>query len=95
MIISKIFQLTHFYLRINKKHACSTIGENVCVMFLASFSEKDSIKLLSFVEVGIMKNYFSYDRNLGRKTLIDLNYVPKCLSFGNYSVVHSSNVPTC
>lgn len=71
------------------------IGENVCFRFLASFSEKESIKLLSFVEVGIMKDYFSYDRNLGPKTLIDLNYVPKCLSFGNYSVVDSSNILTC
>lgn len=52
-------------------------------------------QIAPFVEVGIMKDYFSYDRNLGPKTLIDLNYVPKCLSFGNYSVVHSSNVPTC
>jgi len=95
MIISKIFQLTHFYLRINKKPACSIIGGNMCFMFLASFSEKDSIKLLSLVEVGIINDHFSYNRNLGLKTLSDLNYVSKCLSFGNYSVVHSSNVPTC
>lgn len=83
MIISKIFQLAHFYLRISKKHACSIIGGNVCFMFLTSFSEIDSIKMLSFVEVSIIKDYFSYDRNLGAKTLSDLNYVPECLSFGN------------